>query len=230
LSSPLLRMKPLLLALLLVVSTGITISNADAVKPAAFTPGVLYVTYVNTQPSTLHSGDLLTVIFDVVYFTTEPYLGPISHPATGLKTATILLSSNQTKEYPDMPISPANATAGEYLARIQLPQDLLFGSHTVYVMANSLHLTAQGTPMTGPITNVGYKETETTSDYSDLQVLGSPSIFSRLLASTQDMLLLALAIIILILVALSMVARRLRIGTDSREMHWGLKLMRSAGC
>lgn len=211
-SSSVLRMKPLLLlAVLLVVSTGLTIPNTSAVKPTAFAAGVLYVTYVNTQPTTLHPGDLLTVIFDVVYFTTEPYLGPISHPATGLKTATLLLSSNQTKEYPDIPISPVNGTAGEYVAGIQLPQDLSFGSHTVYVMANSLHLTVQGTPMTGPTTNVGYKETETTSDFSEVQVTETPGLLTRLLASTQDLLLLTLAIIILILVVLSMIARHRRI-------------------
>jgi hypothetical protein len=211
LSSSLPRLKPLTLALILIVSTCITVSNADAVAPAAFTPGVLYVTFVNTQPSTLSPGDFLIVTFDVAYFTIDPNLGLISHAASGLETATMLLSGNQAKEYPDLSISPVASTAGEYVVGIQLPQDLPFGSYTLYLMANSLHLTVQGTSLTGPPANQGYKETDNTSDLSEVQVLANPRALSPAPTATSDVLLLVIAIIILILVAISMIARHRRI-------------------
>jgi hypothetical protein len=207
------RLKHLLVALLLVLSACAAVTFVFA---AAAPSGLLYVTYVNVQPSSVQPGDSVTVVFDVVYFTSQPYAGNISIPAVGLKTATLLLGSDQLREFPNVPLSPG-AKDGEYEARIQIPQDVPVGIHTLYVKAQSLQLVVNGIAMTGPATDVSYKETETTSDYSDLQVQPTPTILTRLLASTQDLVLLVLAIIILIIVALSVFARHKRMLPTKRK-------------
>jgi hypothetical protein len=204
--------KALVLVLFLTFSACVVIPHASAVASS-----VLYVTFVNAQRSNVQPGDPVTVVFDVIYFTSEPYVGNISVPAVGLKTATLLLTSNQVREFPNVPLSPG-AQDGEYQAKIQIPQDLSTGSHTLYVKAQSLQLTVNGTIMIGPLSDVSSGETETTSDYSMLQVQPTPSPLSRLLSSTQDLLLLTLAIIILVLLALPVLAHyRRRFSTSKGQ-------------
>ena len=201
----------MLVALLLVLSCYAIVPHA-----AGETSNVLYVTYVNVQPGSVHSGDFITIVFDVVYYTPEPYLGNIAVPAVGLTTATFLVGSNQTRMFSNVTLAPGSRD-GEYAAQIQIPQDLTPGSHTLFVKAQSLQLTVSGKVFTGPLTDVGYRETETTSDFSGVQVIGTASILSRILASTSDLLLIALAIVIILLIIMAMFAHRKRTSQTSHR-------------
>ena len=171
--------------------------------------GRLYVTYVATNPNAINPGDEVTVIFDAIYYTQEPYLGPISHPVVGLQTATFLLSSDQTKEYPNVPLSPG-AKDGEYQAKIQVPADFPTGPHLVYVKSDSLSFDVKGTATYGPVANTSSHETPDTSDLSEVEIREKPSFVTQLLSSPTDFMLLLLGVIIVVLLTVSLVARRKR--------------------
>ena len=181
--------------------------------------GTLWVTYVNATPTTTNTGETLEIVFRVVYFCCDAYLGTISNPAIGIETASFLLVSvltQQSKEYADVPVFPTGN--GEYRAEIQIAQDNPTGRVWVYVEGNSLHSSScfcqPNTPVDtlGPPGNTASEQTYDVSDLSLIQIgqLGqppSPSPFEMLLQSNV-LLLLLLAAIILLLLAISLLARR----------------------
>ena len=198
----------LLLVPLLMVSTPAHV--AGQAPPT----GMLWVTYVNATPTTANLGDNLLIVFRVVYFTCEPYLGSISNPAVGIKTATFLIISiatQQSKEYPDVPVFPTGKE-GEYRAEIQIAQDGPTGRVWVYVKGNSLQVAFEGGMRLGPPNNTHSELTYDTSDLSLIQIgqptpPPSPSPLSQLLQGNELVLLLLAAVIILLLL-ISILARR----------------------
>lgn len=173
--------------------------------------GSLWVTYVNSTPTTTNTGDTLAIIFRVVHFTCEPYLGSVAHPADGVKTATFLLVSVETQqshEYPDTPVFPTG-TPGEYRADIQIVPEDPAGRVWVYVKGMSLNLSVEGGALVGPPINTASEQTYDTSDLSLIQIgqPPSPSPLEKLLQGN-ELLFVALAAIILLLLAISLLARR----------------------
>jgi hypothetical protein len=182
--------------------------------------GYLWVTYVNATPVTTNTGDSLEIIFRVVYFCCDAYLGTIGKPADGIKTAAFLLISvltQQSHEYPDTPVFPTG-NPGEYRADIQIVPDDPTGKVWVYVKGNSLRSSScnctANTPneSVGPPGNTASEQTFDTSDNSLIQIQmppspPSPSPWATLLQGN-ELLLIALAAIILLLLAISLLARR----------------------
>ena len=175
--------------------------------------GTLWVTYVNATPTTTNTGETLDIVFRVVHYTCDPYLGPIPQPAVGVKTATFLLVSVETQqshEYTDTPVTPTG-TAGEYRADVQIVSDDPTGKVWVYVKGMSLNLAVQGGALTGPPINTGSEQTYDTSDLSLIQngppTPPTPSLLTTLLQGN-GLLLILLAAIILLLIAISLLARR----------------------
>jgi hypothetical protein len=173
--------------------------------------GTLWVTYVNSTPTTTNTGETLDIVFRVVHYTCDPYLGSIPNPAEGVKSATFLLVSVETQqshEYPDTPVSPTG-TAGEYRADIQVvPQDP-GGKVWVYVKGMSLNLSVEGGALAGPPINTSSEQTYDTGDLSLIQVgqPPSPSPLEQLMQGN-GLLLVLLAAVILLLLAISLLARR----------------------
>jgi len=178
--------------------------------------GTLWVTYVNATPTTTNTGDKLEIVFRVVYFCCDPYLGTIGKPADGIKTASFLLVSvltQQSKEYPDVPVFPTGN--GEYRAEIQIAQDDPTGRVWAYVEGNSLHSSScfcdVNTPVgaVGPPGNTASEQTYDVSDLSLIQIGAppSPSPLSQLLQGN-ELLLVLLAAVVLLLLAISLLARR----------------------
>jgi len=192
------------------------------VRVAAQTPptGNLWVTYVNATPITTNTGDSLEIVFRVVYFCCDAYLGAIGKPADGIKTATFLLVSVETQqshEYPDTPVF-ATGNSGEYRADVQIVPEDPAGRVWIYVKGNSLHsascLCTANTPSetVGPPGNTASEQTYDTSDMSLIQIgqlpsPPSPSPWSALLQGN-ELLLVGLAAIVLLLLAISLLARR----------------------
>jgi hypothetical protein len=173
--------------------------------------GTLWVTWVNATPTTTNTGQTLEIVFRVVYFTCDPYLGSIPHNATGVKTATFLLVSVETQqshEYTDTPVFPTG-TPGEYRADVQIVPEDPSGKVWVYVKGNSLNLGVQGGVLLGPPGNTASEQTYDTGDLSLLQIgqPPSPSPLTQLLQGN-GLLLVLLAAIILLLLAISLLARR----------------------
>jgi hypothetical protein len=178
--------------------------------------GTLWVTYVNATPTTTNTGDKLEIVFRVVHFCCDPYLGTVGNPAVGIKTASFLLVSvltQQSKEYPDLPVFTTGN--GEYRAEIQITQDNPTGRVWVYVKGNSLHssscLCSVNTPVdtVGPPGNTASEQTYDVSDLSLIQ-LGqppSPSPLEKLLQGN-GFLLVLLAVVLLLMFAISLLARR----------------------
>jgi hypothetical protein len=179
--------------------------------------GTLWVTWVNATPTTTNTGQTLDIVFRVVWFTCEPYIGAVSHPADGIKTATFLLVSVETQqshEYTDTPVTPTGAP-GEYRADVQIVSDDPTGKVWVYVKGNSLNLGVQGGVLLGPPGNTASEQTYDTSDLSLIQNAPptppapppTPSPLATLLQGN-GLLLILLAVIILLLIAISLLARR----------------------
>jgi hypothetical protein len=173
--------------------------------------GTLWVTYVNATPTTTNTGEKLDIVFRVVHFTCDPYLGSIPNPADGVKTATFLLVSVETQqshEYPDTPVFPTG-TPGEYRADIQIVPEDPAGKVWVYVKGMSLNLAVEGGALVGPPINTASEQTYDTSDLSLIQIgqPPSPSPFEKLLQGN-ELLLVVLAAIVLLLLAISLLARR----------------------
>jgi len=174
--------------------------------------GTLWVVYVNATPTTTDTGDKLEIIFRVVHYTCDPYLGSIPHPADGVKTATFLLVSIESQashEYPNTPVTPTG-TPGEYRADIQIVPEDPSGKVWVYVKGMSLNLTVEGGGLVGPPINTASEQTYDTSDLSLIQIGAPPAPPSTLekLLQGNELLLVALAAIILLLIAISLLARR----------------------
>ena len=178
--------------------------------------GTLWVTYVNSTPTTTSTGETLEIIFRVVYFCCDPYLGTIGNPADGIETASFLLVSvltQESKEYPDVPVFPTGN--GEYRAEIEIAQDNPTGRMWVYVKGNSLRSSScfcdvnTQVDSVGPPGNTASEQTYDTSDLSLIQIgqPPSPSPLEKLLQGN-ELLLVALAAIILLLIAISLLARR----------------------
>jgi hypothetical protein len=191
---------------------------AVPVRVAGQTPptGSLWVTYVNATPTTTSTGDKLEIVFRVVYFCCDPYLGTIGNPADGIETASFLLVSvltQESKEYPDVPVFPTGN--GEYRAEIEIAQDNPTGRMWVYVKGNSLRSSScfcdvnTQVDSVGPPGNTASEQTYDTSDLSLIQIgqPPSPSPLEKLLQGN-ELLLVALAAIILLLIAISLLARR----------------------
>jgi hypothetical protein len=203
------------LAIILVI---ILMAAAVPVRVAGQTPptGSLWVTYVNATPTTTSTGDKLEIVFRVVYFCCDPYLGTIGNPAAGIETASFLLVSiltQESKEYPDVPVFPTGN--GEYRAEIEIAQDNPTGRMWVYVKGNSLRSSScfcdvnTQVDSVGPPGNTASEQTYDTSDLSLIQIgqPPSPSPLEKLLQGN-ELLLVALAAIILLLIAISLLARR----------------------
>jgi len=178
--------------------------------------GTLWVTFVNATPTTTDTGEKLEIVFRVVYFCCDPYLGTVGNPAEGIESASFLLISvltQESKEYPDVPVFPIGN--GEYRAEIEITQDTPSGRVWVYVEGNSLHSSScfcdVDTPVDalGPPGNTASEQTYDVSDLSLIQIgqPPSPSPFENLFQGN-ELLLLLLAAIILLLLAVSLLARR----------------------
>ena len=173
--------------------------------------GTLWVTYVNAAPTTTSTGNTLDVVFRVVHFTCDPYLGSIPNPADGVKTATFQLVSVETQqshEYPDTPVFPTG-TPGEYRADIQIVSKDPAGKVWVYVKGMSLNLAVEGGALVGPPINTSSEQTYDTGDLSLIQI-SQPTSTSPIekILQANELLLVALAAIILLLIAISLLARR----------------------
>ena len=166
----------------------------------------------------------MTVDFRVVVYTSDPYLGCVSNPVTGLQTGSFILSpegaplasmlgalqSSQATEHDNVTLSPG-ANPGEYLAEIQITQNDPTGNVLVYVKALSLQTAVKGTVYLGPTENVSSVQTVDTSDLSAVNVRAKeqPSVWAQLMQSNVLPLFILAALIILILL-ISVLARRKR--------------------
>lgn len=173
--------------------------------------GTLWVTYTNATPTTTNAGDKLGIVFRVVHYTCDPYLGSIPHPADGVKSATFLLVSVETQqshEYPDTPVFPTG-TPGEYRADIEVVPEDPAGKVWVYVKGMSLNLAVEGGALAGPPINTSSEQTYDTGDLSLIQIgqPPSPSPLEKLLQGN-GLLLVLLAAVILLLLAISLLTRR----------------------
>lgn len=183
--------------------------------------GTLWVTYVNTTPTTVNLGDNLEIVFRVIYFCCDPYLGAVGSPADGINTASFLVVSiltQQSKEYRDVPVFPTGN--GEYRAEIQIAQDGPTGRVWVYVEGNSLHSSScfcgdnPPAESVGPPGNTASEQTYDTGDLSLIEIgivqpTAAPSAWDQLMQGNGLWLLLLAALIILLL-AVSLLARRRR--------------------
>lgn len=174
--------------------------------------GTVWVTYVNVTPTTTDTGNQVDIVFRVVYFTCDPYLGSIAHPLDGIKSATFLLVSVETQQshdYPGTPVYPTG-TAGEYRGDIQIVPEDPTGRVWVYVEGNSLNVSVeQHGALVGPPGNTASEQTFDTSDMSLIQIgqPPSPSPFTKLFQGNEALLML-LALIVLLMLAISLLARR----------------------
>lgn len=173
--------------------------------------GTLWVTYVNATPTTTSTGNTLDIVFRVVHFTCDPYLGSIPNPADGVKTATFQLVSVETQqshEYPDTPVFPTGAP-GEYRADIQIVPEDPPGKVWVYVKGMSLNLTIEAGALVGPPINTSSEQTYDTGDLSLIQI-GQATTSAPLQKVLQgnELLLVILAAIVLLLIAVGLLARR----------------------
>ena len=173
--------------------------------------GSLWVTYVNVTPTTTDTSNQIDIVFRVVYFTCDPYLGTISKPADGIKTATFLMVSVETQQsnrYPDTPVYPTG-NPGEYRADIPIVTEDPTGKVWVYVEGNSLNSAIQGGALLGPPGNTASEQTYDNSDMSLIQIgqPASPSPLAKLFQGN-ELLLMLLALIVLLLLAISLLARR----------------------
>jgi len=180
--------------------------------------GTLWVTYVNATPTTVDVGNNVEIVFRVIYFCCDPYLGAVGSPAEGIETASFLVVSiltQQSKEYRDVPVfSTGN---GEYRAEIQIAQDDPTGRVWVYVEGNSLRSSScfcgDNPPVesVGPPGNTASEQTYDTSDLSLIEIAVtqpvSPSPWDQFMQGNGLWLLLLAALIILLL-AVSLLARR----------------------
>jgi hypothetical protein len=210
LSDSLLRRKAGFLAIAFVILLSATIIPARVASQAPPT-GTLWVTYVNATPTATSTGSALDIVFRVVHFTCDPYLGSIANPADGVKTATFLMVSVETQqshEYPDTPVFPTG-TLGEYRADIQIVPEDPPGRVWVYVQGMSLNLAIEGGALVGPPINTSSEQTYDSSDLSLIQIgpLTSASPLEKVLQGN-ELLLVLLAAIILLLIAISLLARR----------------------
>ena len=147
--------------------------------------GNLWVTYVNVTPTTTDTGKQIDIVFRVVYFTCDPYLGSIANPADGIKTATFLLVSVETQQsnrYPDTPVFPTGGP-GEYRADIQIVPEDPTGKVWVYVEGKSLN-SRLSTERTGAARNTASEQTYDTSDMSLIQIGQPPPAISFALRET----------------------------------------------
>lgn len=178
--------------------------------------GTLWVTYVNATLTTTDTGDMLEIVFRVVYFCCDPYLGSVGKPAGEIKTASFLLVSvltQESKEYSDVPVFPT--ANGEYRAEIQIAEDNPTGQLWVYVKGNSLDSSSIFCEASTPVEAVGppgNTASEQTYDVSDLSLIqfGQPpssSPFEKVFQGNELSLLL-LAVVIVLLFAVSLLARR----------------------
>lgn len=198
------------LAIVFVIVLLVAVVPARVVGQAPPT-GTLWVVYVNATPTATNTGETLEIVFRVVHFTCDPYLGSIPNPADGVKTATFLLVSVETQqshEYPDTPVFPTG-TPGEYRADIQIVPEDPSGKVWVYVKGMSLNLSVEGGALVGPPINTASEQTYDTGDLSLIQIGAppSPSPLSQLLQGN-ELLLVLLAAVILLLLAISLLARR----------------------
>jgi hypothetical protein len=198
------------IAIVFVILLAATIVPAHVAGQAPPT-GTLWVTYVNAAPTATSTGSTLDIVFRVVHFTCDPYLGSIPNPADGVKTATFLLVSVETQqshEYPDTPVFPTG-TPGEYRADIQVVPEDPPGRVWVYVKGLSLNLAIEAGALVGPPINTSSEQTYDTSDLSLIQIgqLTSASPLEKVLQGN-ELLLVLLAAIILLLIAISLLARR----------------------
>jgi hypothetical protein len=194
-------------------------------RVAAQTPPTMYlwVTWVNATPTITNNDDSLEIVFRVVYFCCENYLGTIGNPAVGIKTATFLFISvltQQSHEYTDTPVFPTG-NPGEYRADVQIVPDDPTGKVWVYIKGNSLHSSGcnctANAPLesVGPPGNISSEQTLDPSDNSLIQINPpspppsppSPSAWATLLQGN-GFLLVLLAAIILLLLAISLLSRR----------------------
>jgi len=187
--------------------------------------GTLWVTYVNATPTTGSLGDTLEIVFSVVYFCCDPYLGAVGNAAEGIETASFLVVSvltQESKEYQDVPVFPTGRP-GEYRAEIQIAQDNPTGRVWVYVKGNSLHSSScfcgENPPAEslGPPGNTASEQTYDTSDLSLIEIgvvqpTTSASPWDELVQGSGLWLLLLAALIVLLL-AVSLLARRRRKST-----------------
>jgi len=200
------NIRSLVIAFVFVLLVAIVPARVVGQAPPA---GTLWVTYVNATPTT--TDENLDIVFRVVCFTCDPYLGSIPHPADGVKTATFLLVSVETQqshEYPDTPVFPTG-TPGEYRADIQMVPEDPTGRVWVYVKGMSLNLSVEGGALVGPPINTSSEQTYETGDLSLIQVgqTASASPVGTLLQG--NVLLLAiLAAIVLLLLAVSLARRK----------------------
>jgi hypothetical protein len=203
------------LAIVFVFVLSVAIVPARVVGQAPPT-GTLWVTYVNATPTTTNTGDKLEIVFRVVYFCCDAYLGTIGKPADEIKTASFLIVSvltQQSKEYTDVPVFPTGN--GGYRAEIQIAQDNPAGRVWVYVKGNSLHSSSCFCDVNNPVDGVGppgNTASEQTYDVSDLSLIQngqppSPSPFEKLFQGN-ELLLVLLAAIILLLLAVSLARRK----------------------
>ena len=198
------------LAAVMVIVLFALVSPAHVVSQASPT-GTLWVTYVNVTPTTTDTGKQVDIVFRVVYFTCDPYLGSIANPADGIKSATFLLVSVETQQsnrYPDTPVFPTGGP-GEYRADIQVVPEDPTGKVWVYVEGNSLNLAVEHGALLGPPGNTASEQTYDNSDMSLIQIgqPPSPSPFATLFQGN-ELLLVLLALIVLLLLAISLLARR----------------------
>lgn len=202
------RTRSLVIVFAIVLLVAVVPSRVVSQAPPS---GTLWVTYVNSTPTTTGTGETLDIVFRVVHYTCDPYLGSIPNAADGVKTATFLLVSVETQqshEYPDTPVFPTG-TPGEYRADIQIvPQDP-GGKVWVYVKGMSLNLSVEGGALAGPPINTSSEQTYDTGDLSLIQIgqPPSPSPFEKLFQGN-ELLLVLLAAIVLLLLAISLLARR----------------------
>ena len=170
-------------------------------------PASIVVTYISATPHTVEIGNMLSITFRAIYFTSEPYLGCISHPAVGLQTATFLVSS-AVKEYPNTPLTPG-AIEGEYHAEITLAEDIAPGQHEASIKMQSLEINVGAINLTGPVADTGSDQTEETSDLSWVDVTEKPSVWTQLLQGN-ELILVLLALIVILLLIVAVFARRRR--------------------
>jgi hypothetical protein len=205
------------LAIVFVIVLLVAIMPVRVVGQEAPPTGILWVTWVNATPTTTNTGTTLDIVFRVVHFTCDPYLGSVANPADGIKTATFLLVSVETQqshEYTDTPVTPTG-NPGEYRADIQMTSDDPTGKVWAYVKGNSLNLGVQGGVLLGPPGNTSSEQTTDPTDNSLIQngpptpptPPPTPSLLTTLLQGN-GLLLILLAAIILLLIAISLLARR----------------------
>jgi len=131
----------------------------------------LYVVFVNANPEDVEVGDEVTILFRVIYYIEDMYLGNISKPAIGLETSSFQLSNaTNSMMLSDVAIKPTE-NAGEYTVTLKIESNFPSGTITVYVVENSLSIVIEKVHYSGPPIRVSSVETDDTSDYSIVKVL-----------------------------------------------------------